>query len=326
MAGMRRRTATPTAAVLASAAIVVAGVTGCTTGATQGDAGEATRASSAPASATPAPTATTATTAPTADASAALGALETEFDARVGVSALDTGSGTTLDYRADERFGYASTIKVFAAAAFLQQVPADQRDEVVTWTAADVSAAGYSPVTSQYVDQGMSLSSLAEAAVRQSDNTALNLVLDRIGGPAGLDEALEQLGDTTTEVVNREPDLNTIEPGSTDDTTTPGAFTADLAALASEENLAPVDRALLLDWASGNATGDTLVRAGAPEGWTVVDKSGGAGGIRNDVAVVTPPGRDPIVLTVLTTKNDPEVAYDDALVARVAAAVLAEFG
>ncbi|MDY0945734.1 class A beta-lactamase [Frigoribacterium sp. CFBP9039] len=323
---MRRRTATPTTAVLASAAIVVAGVTGCTTGATQGDAGEATRASSAPASATPAPTATTAATAPTADASAALGALETEFDARVGVSALDTGSGTTLDYRADERFGYASTIKVLAAAAFLQQVPADQRDEVVTWTAADVSAAGYSPVTSQYVDEGMSLSSLAEAAVRQSDNTALNLVLDRIGGPAGLDEALEQLGDSTTEVVNREPDLNTIEPGSTDDTTTPSAFTADLAALASEENLAPVDRALLLDWASGNATGDALVRAGAPEGWTVVDKSGGAGGIRNDVAVVTPPGRDPIVLTVLTARNDPEVAYDDALVARVAAAVLAEFG
>jgi beta-lactamase class A len=73
---------------------------------------------------------------------------------------------------------------------------------------------------------------------------------------------------------------------------------------------------------SGNATGDTLIRAGAPDGWVVADKSGGAGGIRNDVAVVTPPGRAPVVVTVFTTRNDPDARYDDALVARAAAIVL----
>jgi len=54
----------------------------------------------------------------------------------------------------------------------------------------------------------------------------------------------------------------------------------------------------------------------------VADKSGGAGGIRNDVAVVTPPGRAPVVVTVFTTRNDPDARYDDALVARAAAIVL----
>jgi beta-lactamase class A len=86
--------------------------------------------------------------------------------------------------------------------------------------------------------------------------------------------------------------------------------------------LSAEDRALLLDWMSGNATGDTLVRAGAPAGWSVADKSGGAGGIRNDVAVVTPPGRDAVVLSILSARNDPEADYDDALVARAAAVVL----
>lgn len=255
----------------------------------------------------------------------ALADLEREYDATVGVVATDTVTGATVAYNGDRRFGYASTIKVFAAAQFLRSVPTDARDEVVHWTAADVAAAGYSPVTEQHVADGLSYARLAEAAVRMSDNTALNLVLTRIGGPSGLDAALAELGDTTTEVVHDEPDLNTIEPGSTEDTTTPAAFAAALATVLDGSTLNRADTALLVDWMGGNATGDALIRAGAPEGWVVVDKSGGAGGIRNDVARVTPPDGDPIVLSVLTTRNDPDAAYDDALVARSASAVLDVF-
>ena len=54
----------------------------------------------------------------------------------------------------------------------------------------------------------------------------------------------------------------------------------------------------------------------------MADKSGGAGPIRDDVAVVTPPGRAPIVLVVLTTRTDPEADHDDALVARTAEVAL----
>ena len=245
------------------------------------------------------------------------------------MSALDTGSGDVVEHRPDERFGYASSLKVLAAAELLRQVPADQREERVTWTQEDVDAAGHSPVTSEHLDEGLTYPELAEAAVRQSDNTAMNLMLARIGGPEGLDAALEELGDTTTEVVHEEPALNDVEPGSTEDTTSPSAFTADLAALLDPERtpqiLDPTDRETLIDWMSGNPTGDTLIRAGAPGGWRVAEKSGGAGGIRNDVAILTPPGRAPIVVSVLTQRNDPEAEYDDALVARAAEAVLGEF-
>lgn len=302
---------TTTGATLVVLTLVGAALTGCaapTPGATASPTG---------------PSTATATAAPAVvDVSRELQALEAEFDATVGVSVLDTGTGRTVEHRADERFGYASTLKAFAAAEFLHDVPVDQRDEVVTWTAEDVAAAGYSPVTGGAVATGLPLSALAEAAVRRSDNTALNLVLDRVGGPEGLDEGLAELGDDTTDVVHREPELNTVVPGSTADTTTPAAFTADLVALVDGDRLTDADRATLLDWMSGNATGDALVRAGAPEGWTVADKSGGAGGVRNDVAVVTPPGRDPIVVTILTARDDPAAAYDDALVARAAAIVL----
>ena len=308
---------TTTTAAVATAALVAVVVAGCSASASD-VAGSPSPSSSAAA----APSATPAAVDVSAAVAADLAALEGEFDARVGISVVDTETGATASHRADERFGYASSMKALAAAQFLHDVPSDQRDEVVTWTAADVEAAGYSPVTSEHVADGLTLAQLAEAAVRTSDNTALNVVLDRVGGPAGLDRGLEGVGDTTTEVVNREPDLNTIEPGSTDDTSTPAAFTADLVALLDGRWLDDPDRDLLLDWMSDNATGDSLVRAGAPEGWVVADKSGGAGGIRNDVAVVTPPGRAPIVITVLTARNDPEARYDDALVARAAAIVL----
>lgn len=314
---MRRLSFTVVRGVVVSTVILIA-LSGCSGG----------TAPAPGASRTSAPLPTPSTSAAALDQRSldrALADLEREYDATVGVVATDTVTGATVAYNGDRRFGYASTIKVFAAAQFLRSVPTDARDEVVHWTAADVAAAGYSPVTEQHVADGLSYARLAEAAIRMSDNTALNLVLTRIGGPSGLDAALAELGDTTTEVVHGEPDLNTIEPGSTEDTTTPAAFTAALATVLDGSTLNSADTALLVDWMGGNATGDALIRAGAPEGWVVVDKSGGAGGIRNDVARVTPPDGDPIVLAVLTTRNDPDAAYDDALVARSASAVLDAF-
>ncbi|WP_456796327.1 class A beta-lactamase [Curtobacterium sp. PvP017] len=314
---MRRLPSTVARGVVVSTVIVVA-VTGCSGGTAPAPGGSRT----SPSSPTPS---SSAAALDHRSVDRALAALEREYDATVGVVATDTVTGATVAYNGDRRFGYASTIKVFAAAQFLRSVPTDARDEVVHWTAADVAAAGYSPVTEQHVADGLTSAQLAEAAVRMSDNTALNLVLTRIGGPSGLDTALAEFGDTTTEVVHGEPDLNTIEPGSTEDTTTPAAFTAALATVLDGSTLNSADTALLVDWMGGNATGDALIRAGAPDGWVVVDKSGGAGGIRNDVARVTPPDGEPIVLSVLTTRNDPDAAYDDALVARSAAAVLDAF-
>src|SRR6478735_305869 len=48
------------------------------------------------------------------DVAPALKALESQFDAQVGVSAVDTETGRAVEYRPNQRFGYASTLKVFA--------------------------------------------------------------------------------------------------------------------------------------------------------------------------------------------------------------------
>lgn len=57
----------------------------------------------------------------------------------------------------------------------------------------------YSPVTEQHVATGMTLRELADAAVRYGDNTAGNMLLGRLGGPDGLEDALRGLGDQVTQ-------------------------------------------------------------------------------------------------------------------------------
>ena len=251
--------------------------------------------------------------------------LEDRYDARVGVSALDTESDVSVDHRADERFGFASSLKVFAVAELLDRTTPKELEKNVTWTQADVDEAGWTPVTEEHVDDGLPLEDVAESGLRVSDNLAMNIVLDELGGPEALDDAMEKDGDSTTEVTDEEPELNDVEEGSTDNTTTPAAFTANLQDLLDAKRLSDDDRKVLFDWMSANETGDPLIRAGAPDGWVVRDKSGHSDAIQNDIAVVTPPDRQPIVVSVMTEADDPESEDGPALVAAVAEAVLTEF-
>lgn len=263
---------------------------------------------------------------PPDDLAPMLKALEHDYSARVGISYREIGTGRTASYRDDERFGFASTLKAFAAALLLATTTDDERDEPVHWSPEDVVAAGYSPVTEQATSGGLTLGELAEAAVRQSDNAAMNMMLDRLGGPDGLRDALEARGDHTTRPVDEEPALNEIVPGSDDNTSTPEALAQNLEGIADGSWLTRADTRTLMDWMSGNPTGDTLIRAGAPEEWEVLEKSGGAGGLRHDVAILRTPEREQIVLVVLTEALDPSDGYDDALVADATRAVMSHMG
>ncbi|WP_430489458.1 class A beta-lactamase [Rossellomorea marisflavi] len=247
--------------------------------------------------------------------------IESDYDARVGVYAIDTGSDETIDYRSEERFAFASTYKALAAALVLKQNTMEELEEVITYTEDDLVS--YSPITEKHVDTGMTLAELSEAAVRTSDNTAGNLLFEEQGGPEQFQQSLREIGDDVTQSDRYETALNEFTPGNTRDTSTPAALATSLQGFAVGDLLTDDKRERLLDWMQGNATGDTLIRAGAPEGWTIADKSGaGRYGTRNDIAVVWPPDREPIILAIMTRHDTEDAEYDDALIAEVAEATL----
>jgi beta-lactamase class A len=240
--------------------------------------------------------------------------LEDEYAARLGVYAIDTGTGETVEYRADERFAYASTHKVFSAAAVLDDTTAADLDEVIHYEAGDL--VGYSPVTEAHVDSGLTLLEVIRAAVTVSDNTAANLLFERLGGPDALEAVLRAAGDDTTSVDRIEPGLSEWAPGETRDTSTPRAMADNLDTFALGSALDEDDRAVLIDALRDNTTGDQLIRAGVPDGWVVGDKTGSSThGGRNDIAVIEPPEGDPIVLAVYSNRLDPEAESDPALIA-----------
>jgi beta-lactamase class A len=271
------------------------------------------------------PTTSPTTTALASAAQKQFAELEAKHAARVGVYAIDTGTGQQIAYRADERFGYASTYKALAAAAVLADPPADGLDSPVAYTPSQLVT--YSPITEQHTSTGMTLRELADAAVRYSDNTAGNLLLEALGGPAGFQAALRELGDAVTVSQRIEPQLNELAPGGTADTSTPRALANDLRAYALGTALPADARAQLKSWLVGNTTGDKLVRSIAPSGWTVGDKTGSADhGTRNDIAVIWRETGKPIVIAVLTDHTAADADTDDALVATAAEAALRGLG
>jgi len=270
-------------------------------------------------SSSPAPT----LAAPSADP--AFAALEESFAARLGVYALDTGTGRAVEYRSDERFAYASTIKALAVAVVLAETSDAELDTLVRYEASDLL--DYAPVTAQHVETGLTLRELCDAAIRYSDNTAANLLLEHLGGPAALDAALTAIGDEVTQVDRDEPELNEALPGDPRDTSTPHALATDLERFVLGDALDPADQATLGAWLVGNTTGDDLIRAGVSTGWTVGDKTGAAGyGTRNDIAVLWPPDGAPIVLAVLSSKDAPDADYDNALLAEATAVAIDALG
>ncbi|WP_043882517.1 class A beta-lactamase [Paenibacillus polymyxa] len=245
--------------------------------------------------------------------------LETKFDARLGVYVIDTGTGKEVTYRADERFAYASTYKALAAGAVLQQKSNDELGKVIKFAKDDLVT--YSPITEQHVDTGMNLKEISDAAIRYSDNTAGNLLLKALGGPEGFEKAMRDNGDTVVMANRYETELNEAIPGDHRDTSTPNALANSFKVLTIDDSMPNDKQELLIGWLKENTTGDELIRAAVPEGWVVGDKTGaGSYGTRNDVAIVWPPDRKPIIIAVMSSRDTVDAEYNNALIAEAAKA------
>ncbi|HDR7613270.1 TPA: class A beta-lactamase [Bacillus mycoides] len=247
--------------------------------------------------------------------------LEKEYDAKLGIYALDTGTNQTVAYHSDDRFAFASTSKSLAVGALLRKNSLEALDQRITYTHEDLS--NYNPITEKHVDTGMTLKELADASVRYSDSTAHNLILKQLGGPSEFEKILREMGDTVTTSERFEPELNEVHPGETHDTSTPEAIAKTLQSFTLGTALPIEKRELLVDWMKRNTTGDKLIRAGVPKGWEVADKTGaGSYGTRNDIAIIWPPNKKPIVLAILSNHDKEDAKYDDKLIADATKVVL----
>ncbi len=254
--------------------------------------------------------------------------IERRVGGRLGVAALDTGSGKRIDYRSNERFPMCSTFKMLAVAAVLTRVD-DGRDHLtrsVRYGEADLL--DYAPITRQHVQEGgMTLSALCEAAVEYSDNTAANLLLQALGGPSAVTRYARSINDDVTRLDRNEPTLNTALPGDLRDTTNPTAMLRDMQTILLRDVLSAESRLRLTNWLIANTTGAAALRAGLPATWRVGDKTGsGARGATNDIAIIWPPARNPILVASYLTETGAPRAECSAALRDVGKVVAERFG
>lgn len=248
---------------------------------------------------------------------------EQALNARIGVAVIDMATGKKVSYRGDERFPLNSTHKALSCAALLSEVDKGRLALTSSTRFSQSRLVDYSPVTEKFVEPAsITWRQLCSAAVSESDNTAANLVVERVGGPAAVTRFLRTTGDNVTQLDRDEPELNSAIPGDERDTTTPIAVSQTLQKLALGEALKLPSRRQLIQWMRDDKVADALLRSVLPAGWSIADKTGaGANGSRSIIAVVWPLTGKPMIVAIYITETEASLTQSNEAIARLGKAL-----
>ncbi|WGM06345.1 class A beta-lactamase [Arsenophonus nasoniae] len=242
-----------------------------------------------------------------------------KLNSRIGVAIIDTTDNVTISYRGNERFPLNSTFKALLCGRLLHQVDNGkivltesvqfQKEQLVT----------YSPVTEKFTSPlSMNWQQLCSAAISYSDNTAANLIAEKIGGPASFTRFLRTIGDSITRLDRFEPELNSAIPGDMRDTTTPVAISQTLQKLVLGDVLQPSSRQQLRQWMEDDKVANALLRSVLPTQWKIVDKTGsGDYGSRSIISLVWPENRQPLIIAIYITQTKATLAQSNEAIARI---------
>jgi beta-lactamase class A len=250
----------------------------------------------------------------------ALAGLERQSGGRFGVAIIAGNGSERGQHRGDERFPMCSTFKLLAVAAVLARVDRgqEQLDRALAFGASDLLE--YAPVARAHAAEGqLTVSQTCEAAITLSDNTAANLLLASLGGPARVTDFVRRVGDNTTRLDRDEPSLSECLPGDERDTTSPRAMARTLRALLIGPTLSKASRDRLALWMTACTTGLQRLRAGLPPTWRAGDKTGsGYGGTTNDIAILWPPDGKPILIAAYLTQTSASAEVRNGVFAELA--------
>ena len=238
-----------------------------------------------------------------------------QFDGVMSLALLDPAGGDTVAINADLPMPQASSIKIAVLLEVLRQAQAgklhlDERVEI-----RKAQFAGGSGVLQDFGDgtSALSLRDLAALMMVVSDNTATNILIDRVG-QAQVNETLQSLGFAHTRLLRRmiQPEE---ERRGVENVSTAREMAGLVAQLYSGKLLDEKHTALAIDLLKNEKDAPTPLGRGLPPGVALASKPGSLPGVRCESGVVLLEGR-PYVLSVMTT-----YAADDAAAERAIADV-----
>lgn len=239
----------------------------------------------------------------------------------MGVALLDLTSGEQYLLRGDETFPQASSIKITVLANLYLQ---DQKgtlhlNDLYTVNAADL-------VPDSFIMGGLTpgitkitLHDLATMMVAVSDNSATNVLIDRVGFD-NVNAMLESLGLHSTRLRRKMMDLNAAKQGN-ENIATPREMMTLLANIDQGKVLDPAHKdAFFKMLATGK---NSPIRQAVPDAVVAADKPGELEAVRADSGVVFAQNR-PFVICVMTSYDQDENAAN-ATIGRIAKAAYEYF-
>ncbi|GAC1419210.1 MAG: class A beta-lactamase [Candidatus Velthaea sp.] len=243
----------------------------------------------------------------------------------LGIAVFDRLTGRRWELRGQRRFHMASVFKLPLAALVWEMVDRGQleRGSAILVEPSDIRPGPGSTEARTAVPPLV----LAGRALRESDNTAADLLLKAVGGPKRLTAWLERRGfdirvDSSEEMFAREP-LVRPHAGDERDTASPVAMVQFLDQLVAGSLVGPEATASIMAEMESSPTGRRRLRAGVPGSWISGDKTGTNGFATNDVAFFVPEGRRSAICMAAFIEEPPGAKLDAEAALAAAARSLA---
>lgn len=256
----------------------------------------------------------------------------------VGIAVVDANSRKQFLLNADKPFPMQSVCKLPISIAIMRLADAGKltAQDKITVRKADLVPL-HSPIKAAIKGKqsDFTIRNLIDRAIRDSDNTACDVLIRRAGGTREVTRLLTEAGVKDVRVDRPE---GTLQPESVEiakflvdprDTATPEGMVDLLQKLYNGQLLSKKSTALILNSLFNCKTGPDRIKAGLPEGWKLAHKTGtgrdvaGQNTATNDVGVMVGPKGETIYIAVFTKGSRAKIAVREALMAKVAARAVA---
>jgi beta-lactamase class A len=213
-----------------------------------------------------------------------------------GVFVIDLETGSYVDVNGNSAIAAASTIKVPILIAFLQDVEAGKikLEEKLTLKP-EFRASGSGNM--QHLQPGTEYTALdvATKMITISDNTATNMVIDRLGGMEALNGRFQEWSLTNTVLRNPLPDVKGTN------TSSPRELAVLMARVMRGELLSAASRDRMINIMQ-QTQNDSLLPQGIGQGAKIAHKTGNIGSILADVGMVNLPSGKRYVIAVIVQR------------------------